>query len=77
MYVLQAWLNEKFAPDLLERKMDLVECMLEQIHAMEDNLSLAQKGDLKNSLHRMEVIQGHILSFDMSFFLLYFSKFYI
>ncbi|KAK7463984.1 hypothetical protein BaRGS_00038024, partial [Batillaria attramentaria] len=51
----EAWLNEKFAPELLEGKMDLVECMLEQISAMEENLRLARKGDPKISLHRMEI----------------------
>ncbi|PVD29492.1 hypothetical protein C0Q70_08743 [Pomacea canaliculata] len=51
----EAWLNEKFSPDLLESKTDLVECMLEQVHAMEENLRLARKGDLKISLHRMEI----------------------
>ena len=27
----EAWLNEKHSPDLLEPKMELVECMLEQV----------------------------------------------
>ena len=30
----QAWLNEKFAPELLESKVELVECMLDQIKEM-------------------------------------------
>nr|KAG5687244.1 hypothetical protein BaRGS_025346 [Batillaria attramentaria] len=59
----EAWLNEKFAPELLEGKMDLVECMLEQISAMEENLRLARKGDPKISLHRMEIekYSSHVL----------------
>ena len=28
-----AWLNEKHSPELLEPKMELVECMLEQVTA--------------------------------------------
>ena len=35
--------------------MDLLDCMLDQLSAMESNLRLASKGDLKISLHRMEV----------------------
>ena len=31
---MQAWVNEKFAPELLESKADLVECMLDQIKEM-------------------------------------------
>jgi hypothetical protein len=33
-----AWLNEKFSPELLPHQLELVECMLEQISHMEDNL---------------------------------------
>ncbi|XP_050398037.1 DNA replication complex GINS protein SLD5 isoform X1 [Patella vulgata] len=51
----EAWLNEKFSPDLLETKTDLVECMLEQITAMEENIQRAKKGDFKISIHRMEI----------------------
>lgn len=31
---LKAWLNEKLAPELLESKIELVECLLEQIKEM-------------------------------------------
>ncbi|XP_028391094.1 DNA replication complex GINS protein SLD5-like [Dendronephthya gigantea] len=51
----QAWLNEKFAPELLESKVELVECMLDQIKEMEENLKEAEKGDLAGSLHRLEI----------------------
>ncbi|KAL5021724.1 hypothetical protein ScPMuIL_000879 [Solemya velum] len=51
----QAWADEKFAPDLLEAKTDLVECMLEQINEMEENIQRAKRGDFKVSLHRMEI----------------------
>ena len=41
---MQAWVNEKFAPELLESKADLVECMLDQIKEMaSSNYYCAQK----------------------------------
>ena len=41
---MQAWVNEKFAPELLESKADLVECMLDQIKEMaSSNYYYAQK----------------------------------
>ncbi|XP_064441584.1 DNA replication complex GINS protein SLD5 isoform X2 [Mirounga angustirostris] len=43
----QAWMNEKFAPELLESKSEIVECVMEQLHHMEENLRRAKKGDLK------------------------------
>lgn len=51
----EAWLNEKFSPELLETKTELVECMLEQISEMEENIKRANKGDFKVSLHSMEI----------------------
>ena len=30
----QAWLNEKFSPDLLENKSEVVECVMEQLTHM-------------------------------------------
>lgn len=54
-FVLQAWLNEKFCPELLEAKTELLDCILEQIQAMEENIRRAKRGDFKVSLHKMEV----------------------
>ncbi|XP_014931528.2 DNA replication complex GINS protein SLD5 isoform X1 [Prionailurus viverrinus] len=51
----QAWMNEKFAPELLESKSEIVECVMEQLDHMEENLRRAKKGDLKVSIHRMEM----------------------
>ncbi|XP_067401646.1 DNA replication complex GINS protein SLD5 [Emydura macquarii macquarii] len=51
----QAWLNEKFAPELLETKSEIVECVMEQLDHMESNLKRAKPGDLKVSIHRMEI----------------------
>lgn len=51
----EAWLNEKFAPELLECKQDIVECILDQLSVMEENMSRGKKGDFRVSIHRMEV----------------------
>ncbi|XP_078284952.1 DNA replication complex GINS protein SLD5 isoform X2 [Rhinoraja longicauda] len=51
----EAWLNEKFSPDLLECKSEVVECVMEQLDHMEKNLQRAKKGDLKITVHRMEM----------------------
>ncbi|XP_025133808.3 DNA replication complex GINS protein SLD5 [Bubalus kerabau] len=51
----QAWMNEKFAPELLENKSEIVECVMEQLKHMEENLKRAKKGDLKVSIHQMEM----------------------
>ncbi|TEA24880.1 hypothetical protein DBR06_SOUSAS18810035, partial [Sousa chinensis] len=51
----QAWMNEKFAPELLENKSEIVECVMEQLQHMEENLRRAKKGDLKVSIHQMEM----------------------
>ncbi|XP_023337097.1 DNA replication complex GINS protein SLD5 [Eurytemora carolleeae] len=51
----EAWINEKNSPELLEPKMEIVECMLEQISTMNDNLETLAKGDIRISLHKMEL----------------------
>lgn len=51
----EAWTNEKFAPELLESKADLVECMLDQIKEMEGNLKKVKQGDVVASLHKLEI----------------------
>ncbi|XP_076382638.1 DNA replication complex GINS protein SLD5 [Megalopta genalis] len=51
----QAWLNEKFAPEILPHQADLVDCMLQQITHMEDNMKRLTKGDLRIMVHRMEL----------------------
>ncbi|XP_068709634.1 DNA replication complex GINS protein SLD5-like [Montipora capricornis] len=51
----EAWINEKFAPELLESKADLVECMLDQIKEMEGNLKKVKQGDVVASLHKLEI----------------------
>jgi len=54
---LQAWLNEKFAPDLLPHHSEIVDCMMEQLTVMQHNVDRARKADLKVSIHKMEVGQ--------------------
>lgn len=44
----EAWLNEKFSPELLEAKTDLVDCMLEQVTEMEENIKRAKKGGFQS-----------------------------
>merc|ERR1712136_260913 len=50
----KAWINERLAPDLLEPKLEIVECIMEQIQEMEENIRKAPKKDVKVSLHRHE-----------------------
>ena len=54
-------MNERFAPELLENRSNIVDCMLEQVHEMEENIRRAKKGDFKVSIHKMEV-NSHRLS---------------
>ncbi|XP_018419194.1 PREDICTED: LOW QUALITY PROTEIN: DNA replication complex GINS protein SLD5 [Nanorana parkeri] len=54
----EAWLNEKFAPELLESKSEIVECVMEQLNHMVmylSNFSIST-GDLKSALlNHMEI----------------------
>ena len=51
----EAWLNEKFSPELLESQADYVDCMMEQIQQMEDNLNKLKKTDFRVEVHHMEL----------------------
>jgi hypothetical protein len=51
----EAWQNERFAPELLEHKTEVVDCILEQIKEMEENLSHVGRGDFVAGIHRLEV----------------------
>ena len=55
-YEFKSWLNEKFAPELLEHKTAVVECIIEQIKHMENNIKSAKKGDFRIAIHKLEVI---------------------
>jgi len=50
-----AWMNERFAPEILPHQSDLVDCMLQQIAHMEENVRRLEKGDLRALVHRMEL----------------------
>ena len=64
----QSWLNEKFAPELLDHKTAVVECIIEQIKHMESNIMSAKKGDFRIAIHKLEVTFCPILFFVFSFF---------
>lgn len=49
------WSNEKFAPELLECKTEIVDCMLDQIAEMNGNIPKAKKSDFRVAIHKMEV----------------------
>ncbi|XP_032663391.1 DNA replication complex GINS protein SLD5 [Odontomachus brunneus] len=50
-----AWMNEKFAPEILPHQSNLVDCMLQQIAHMEKNIKRLDRSDLRALVHRMEV----------------------
>ncbi|EFN77285.1 DNA replication complex GINS protein SLD5 [Harpegnathos saltator] len=50
-----AWMNEKFAPEILPHQSNLVDCMLQQIAHMERNIKRLDRSDLRMLVHRMEV----------------------
>lgn len=50
-----AWMNETFAPEILPHQSDLVDCMLQQIAHMEENVKRLDKNDLRALVHRMEL----------------------
>jgi len=51
----KTWLNEKFCPEILPHKIEYVECMLEQIKCMENNINHLSKNDIKVDIHRIEL----------------------
>lgn len=51
----EAWINEKFAPEILPHKNEVVECLLGQISYMEKNLENLGNNDMQKMLHQMEL----------------------
>ncbi|XP_060519088.1 DNA replication complex GINS protein SLD5 [Cylas formicarius] len=51
----EAWLNEKFAPEILPNKDQEVDCLLGQISYMEKNLESLPSTDFRKAIHQMEV----------------------
>ncbi|KAL1514286.1 hypothetical protein ABEB36_003567 [Hypothenemus hampei] len=51
----EAWLNEKFAPEILPHKTEIVELLLGQITHMEEQLQQVSSTDFKKGIHQMEL----------------------
>lgn len=56
-----AWLNEIFAPELLEPQIQVVDCLLDQIQRTEENLEKLGRGHFGLALHKMEVARIRFL----------------
>ncbi|XP_063977013.1 DNA replication complex GINS protein SLD5 [Diachasmimorpha longicaudata] len=50
-----AWMNEKFSPEILPHKSAHVDCLLHHIAYMDENLNKLPKGDLRLTIHKMEI----------------------
>lgn len=51
----KAWINEHFAPELLEPQIEVVNCLFDQIKVTEENLEQRDKGHFGNSIYKMEL----------------------
>lgn len=51
----ETWLNEKFSPEILPNRMEVVELLLDQITTLENNLRKLSNADFKKGLYQMEV----------------------
>ena len=51
----KAWMNELHSPELLEPKMDEVNCLLDQINLIEENLERLEKSDFSIAIRKMEL----------------------
>ncbi|CAD5122457.1 DgyrCDS10880 [Dimorphilus gyrociliatus] len=51
----EAWMNEALSPELLMNKSDIIDCMMEQINEMENNIQRVKTNDLKIYIHKMEL----------------------
>lgn len=51
----EAWINEKFAPEILPHKAEIVDCLMGQITFMEENLQNLSATDFRKNIHQMEV----------------------
>lgn len=50
-----AWLNEKFSPEILPHQVEMVDLMLDQIAHIEENVRKLDKNDFRVIAHRMEL----------------------
>lgn len=51
----EAWINEKFAPEILPHKYEVVELLLGQIQYFEERLQDLDKRDFQRNIRQMEV----------------------
>lgn len=51
----EVWLNETFSPELLPYHGDIVDCLLDQLSHMAENLRAVNKADFRSVIHRMEL----------------------
>ncbi|KAG4074199.1 hypothetical protein HA402_015502 [Bradysia odoriphaga] len=51
----QAWLNERFAPEILLHQTDMLDLMLGQVSHMEENVKQLATNDFRGIIHRMEL----------------------
>ncbi|KAF5304473.1 hypothetical protein FQA39_LY09669 [Lamprigera yunnana] len=51
----EAWRNEKFAPEILPQKYEILDYILGQINHVDENLSGIHNDDLRRSMHQMEL----------------------
>ena len=58
-----AWLNEKFSPRLLPPATEVLNCLMEQLAQLENNLVQVSKTDFRVPLHKMEVARIRYIIF--------------
>ncbi|XP_064382826.1 DNA replication complex GINS protein SLD5-like [Halichondria panicea] len=51
----EAWVNEKFSPELLYHKTEIIDCIEEQFEQAESSIGRAPKGDFVSSIHKFEI----------------------
>lgn len=52
--VEEAWINEKFAPEILPHKNDIVEMLLTQIQYIDNNLRHSEYDDFQKTIYQLE-----------------------
>ncbi|XP_071543516.1 DNA replication complex GINS protein SLD5 isoform X2 [Panulirus ornatus] len=51
----KAWITERMSPTLEQNQSELVDCMLDQINQMAENLKRLKKHDFRLAIHKMEI----------------------
>ncbi|XP_075237245.1 DNA replication complex GINS protein Sld5 [Lycorma delicatula] len=52
---MEGWQNERLSPELLPHLGYYVDCMMEQVSQMEENIQHLDKKDLRRSIHKFEL----------------------